>query len=218
MPRAYRTARDLPPALPVFPLPGAVLYPRATLPLNIFEPRYLAMVDASLSGDRLIGMIQPRGIEDATLKHPRLAGVGCAGRITGYQETGDGRYLIVLSGVCRFRAIEETTVETPFRTVHAGWTEFEDDLLPRSTPPGVDRDGLMQALKDYLKRSGYGVDWDHINEAPLDALINSLSAECPFALVEKQALLEAPTLEARCDMLIALLRMEQAGQNGGYVQ
>jgi uncharacterized protein len=218
MPRAYRTARDLPEDLPVFPLPGAVLYPRAGLPLNIFEPRYLAMVDAALSGDRLIGMIQPRMQEDGDAPRPLLSSVGCAGRITAYQETEDGRYLIVLSGVCRFRNLRETTQATPFRTLAPGWKEFDADLGPRDTPPGVDREGLLQALKGYLKRSGYGVDWDHINEAPLDALINSLSADCPFSLVEKQALLEAPTLEARCNTLITLLHMEQAGQNGGYVQ
>ncbi len=218
MPRAYRSAEDLPGMIPVFPLVGAVIYPRANLPLNIFEPRYLAMVDAALSGERLIGMIQPRSPEDAAAAVPRLAEVGGAGRITAYQETDDGRYLVVLTGICRFRVSRETTAATPYRTVAADWAPFEGDLAQDAPVPPLDREALLQALKAYLRRGGFDVDWDRVANAPLGALVNSLAAECPFAPGEKQALLEAIDLEARCTTLITLLQMEQAGQNGGYVQ
>lgn len=217
MSQRYRHLEDLPRELPVFPLPQVMLLPRARLPLNIFEPRYLAMVDAAMSGNRLIGMIQP-----ATLEHkvepPALCRVGGAGRIIGYQETDDGRYLISLEGVCRFRIRSETTSGTPFRTVEADWSNFAADLWGPQGEPDIDRAPLLDALKAYLVRNGFSVDWTSVADAPIETLVNSLSADCPFTNAEKQALVEAQTLEDRCEVLTTLLTMERSGQNGGYVQ
>jgi uncharacterized protein len=219
MPRAYRKPTDLPVDIPVFPLGGALLFPRSTLPLNIFEPRYLSMVDAALSGNRLIGMIQPAGLDGAEDEPPDLAEVGCAGRITGYQETDDGRYLMVLTGICRFRVLAETTpADSPFRTVRADWNDYADDLRREEHVGEIDHNRLVVALKDYLERNGLKADWNEIEGAPPDTLINSLSAGCPFTNPEKQALLEARTLQDRCSALITLLVMERPGQGGGYVQ
>jgi Lon protease-like protein len=219
VPRGYRKPSDLPVAIPVFPLGGALLFPRAVLPLNIFEPRYLSMVDAALVGHRLIGMIQPAGlISPAGNDNPDLAEVGCAGRITGFQETDDGRYLIALTGITRFRVLEEIRHEGPYRIVRADWETFAGDLV---RPPQLDdtvRSQLVAALHSYLDRSGLKADWAAVEEAPVDTLVNSLSAGCPFSNPEKQALLEARTLEDRCAALITLLMMERPGQGGGYVQ
>jgi Lon protease-like protein len=219
VPRGYRKPSDFPVAIPVFPLGGALLFPRAVLPLNIFEPRYLAMVDAALVGHRLIGMIQPAGlISPANADHPDLAEVGCAGRITGFQETDDGRYLIALTGICRFKVKEEIRHDAPYRIARADWETFAGDLV---RPPQLDdavRARLVEALHSYLDRSGLKADWSAVEEAPVDTLVNSLSAGCPFSNPEKQALLEARTLEDRCAALITLLTMERPGQGGGYVQ
>ena len=221
MPRVYRRPSEFPVAIPVFPLGGALLFPRAVLPLNIFEPRYLSMVDAALVGHRLIGMIQPAGliVPDTTgVDTPDLAEVGCAGRITGFQETEDGRYLIALTGICRFRVKEELRHEGAYRIVRADWDAFADDLTrPHDVDDGV-RARLVSALHAYLERSGMKADWSAVEEAPVDTLINSLSAGCPFSNPEKQALLEARTMEDRCTALITLLTMERPGQGGGYVQ
>ena len=219
MPRGYRKPSDLPIAIPVFPLGGALLFPRAVLPLNIFEPRYLSMIDAALAGHRMIGMIQPVGlITPANDETPHLAEVGCAGRITSLQETDDGRYLIALTGISRFRVKEEIYQDTPYRIVRADWEAFAADLArPRPVDDAV-RGQLVSALHAYLDRSGLKADWAAVEEAPVDALINSLSAGCPFTNPEKQALLEARTLEDRCAALITLLKMERPGQGGGYVQ
>lgn len=221
MPRAIRKTADLPPALPVFPLGGALLFPGSTLPLNIFEPRYLAMVDAALSGHRLIGMIQPAGhVQERTetSDRPVLADVGCAGRITGFQETDDGRYLIVLTGLCRFRVEDELAATTPYRMVRAGWDAFAADLTTPQPVSDEDRARLVEALRAYLDRAGLNADWTAIESSSVDMLINSLSAGCPFSNPEKQALLEAPSLQDRCSALITLLMMERPGQGGGYVQ
>lgn len=220
MPRAYRKTTDLPSAIPVFPLGGALLFPRASLPLNIFEPRYLSMVDAALAGHRLIGMIQLAGLAQtgAGDEGRLLASVGCAGRITSFQETDDGRYLIVLTGVSRFRVSEEITQGSPYRVVRADWSPYALDL---SETPALDenmRGRLFAALKAYMTRGEMRADWSTIEETPLDALINSLSAACPFTNPEKQALLESHTLADRCAALITLLEMERPGQGGGYVQ
>jgi Lon protease-like protein len=222
LPRVYRRPSDLPAAIPVFPLGGALLFPRAVLPLNVFEPRYLQMVDAALAGHRLIGMVQPAGLvspaSPSDTGSPDLAQVGCAGRITGFQETEDGRYLIALTGVTRFAIQEEITHDAPYRIVRTDWQRFASDLVRE---PGLDADArtrLIDALKTYLERGGLKADWTAVQEAPVDTLINSLSAGCPFTNPEKQALLEARTLEDRCTALITLLQMERPGQGGGYVQ
>ncbi|MBI1360247.1 MAG: peptidase S16 [Alphaproteobacteria bacterium] len=217
MPHIYRKPADLPAEIPVFPLGGAVLFPKSVLPLNIFEPRYLNMVDDALSGSRLIGMIQPAGLVGQG-EHPDLADIGCVGRLTSFQETDDGRYLIALQGVARFGVIEETTRATPYRTVRADWSRYPEDLALDAEPPSLKREDLTTALKDYLERNGLNADWSSISEAPVEMLINSLSTGCPFTNPEKQALLEARTLQDRCSALIALLVMERPGQGGGYVQ
>ncbi len=219
MPRAYRKPSDLPVAIPVFPLGGALLFPRAVLPLNIFEPRYLSMVDAALVGHRLIGMIQPAGLITPTDEDtPELAMVGCAGRITGFQETEDGRYLIALTGISRFRVKEEIVHEGAYRIARADWEPFAADLVRDPGLADTARARLADALRSYLERGSMKADWSAVEEAPVDTLINSLSAGCPFTNSEKQALLEARTLEERCTALITLLMMERPGQGGGYVQ
>lgn len=223
MPRVYRKPTDLPAAIPVFPLGGALLFPRATLPLNIFEPRYLAMVDAALASHRLIGMIQPAAMfgPNAPLEddRPPLSQVGCAGRITAYQETDDGRYLIALTGIGRFRIGEELPAGAPYRLARVDWTPFAHDLAAESNMlDDATRFRLQDALKAYLRRGEFKADWAAVESAPVESLINSLSAGCPFSNAEKQALLEAHTLEDRCAALITLLQMERPGHGGGYVQ
>jgi uncharacterized protein len=201
----YHNIDDLPGMLPVFPLTGVVLLPRGQLPLNIFEPRYLAMVDAALAGSRLIGMIQPTEHEDKTLK-PELSSVGCAGRITAYRETDDGRYLITLTGVCRFRWVEELAADSAFRQVRADFTRFAGDLAI-AEDSDFPRDRLLTALKLYLSRRDMKADWQSVMSAPAETLVNALSMLCPFEPTEKQALLEARGWEERVAILVALLEM-----------
>jgi Lon protease-like protein len=217
MPRAIRKLSDLPAEIAIFPLGGAILFPHAVLPLNIFEPRYLAMVDDALKGERMIGMIQPHGLQPDGEK-PDLADVGCLGRITSFQETDDNRYLIALKGIARFRVSRETTGATPYRTVTADWSDYAADLSPDPDSAPKDRHELTAALNAYLERNSLSADWSAIKDAPAHMLINSLSTGCPFTNPEKQALLEARTLQERCNALIALLVMERPVQGGGYVQ
>ena len=204
--QTYDCITNLPAGIPVFPLSGALLLPQGELPLNVFEPRYLRMVDDALRGDRMIGVIQPE-FGDDEVGLPALARVGCAGRITGFNETADGRYLIVLTGVCRFNVAAETTRGTPYRTVAPDWSPFADDLLDDAHDDLVDGDGLARALRGYLSRLGHAADWNSIEKSSAQTLINSISAQCPFTYAEKQALLEAQTLKDRCAALIALLDM-----------
>ncbi len=219
MPRRF-TLADLPEVIPVFPLPGALLLPRARLPLNIFEPRYLAMLDDVLRSDhRLIGMVQP--YEDPA-PAPRLHGVGCAGRVTSLSETEDGRYLIALTGVSRFRLGEELDGFTPYRRIRADWAGFAEDLAP----PRHDRDGadavkrreFMTLLRGYFDSVRLGCDWDSLREAEPEFLVNSLSMMCPFSVEEKQALLEAPCFADRAETLMALMRFAIASRGGGEGQ
>ena len=208
--RSYGDAGELPTVLPVFPLPCALLLPRSELPLNIFEPRYIAMIDHALSGERLIGMVQPR--EDSE----RLFPIGCASRITGLLETGDGRYQITLTGVARFRVLEEQATQRSFRSVSADWSSFHDDLQPHAEDDAdVDRDALFDALKGYAGRHSLTVDWDSVRKAPSEALVNALSMMSPFGIGEKQALLEAKTVSDRADMLVAITRFELASPDDG---
>ena len=207
----YRKAADLPKVIPVFPLDGALLLPGGRLPLNIFEPRYLNMVDDVMAGDRIIGMIQTRGGDK---EHPRLAPVGCAGRITSYAESGDGRYLITLTGVCRFKPGKELPVQTPYRQMAADFESYESDLTPAPASGRLDRTLFFDVLKQYLDRRGLEIDWDSARTAPPDALINSLAIGLPFDAAEKQALLEAYSLADRRDALIALLEIDAAGGGG----
>jgi Lon protease-like protein len=202
------SAQDLPQVLAVFPLEGALLLPHASRPLNIFEPRYLNMIDDAMAAERIIGMVQPaRG---GSRDRPLLAPVGCAGRITAFGETGDGRYLITLTGLARFRVGEELPASTPYRRVRADFGPFELDLSPLGRAGEDDRDTLLAPLKRYLEQRGMRMDWETVRSAPVEPLINSLAMALPFGAVELQALLEAQTGEERRQMLIALLQIDGA--------
>jgi uncharacterized protein len=208
----YNKRDDLPVVLDVFPLTGVLLLPRGAIPLNVFEPRYLALVDAALAGTRLIGMIQPTQNEDKVLK-PALAAIGCAGRITGFHESEDRRYLVTLTGVCRFRLLEELATETPYRRVKCDFSPFVGDLVA-ADESDFPRDRLLTALKDYLSKRDLKADWKSALSAPPETLVNALAMLCPFEPAEKQALLEAPSWPERVDTLITLLEMANAGPQG----
>ncbi|HEY1876489.1 MAG TPA: LON peptidase substrate-binding domain-containing protein [Rhizomicrobium sp.] len=195
----------MPRSLPLFPLTGAMLLPRGHLPLNVFEPRYLEMVDYALQGDRLIGMIQPVENEETTLK-PRLSHVGCAGRIVALQETDDNRYLITLQGVCRFRLTGEMDSATAWRAGFCDFAPFAGDLA-ESQGADLPRQRLLAALKTYLTSRDMQADWNSVLTAPAEALVNALAMMCPFAPTEKQALLEAASFDERALTLLALLEM-----------
>ena len=198
------TYDELPSIVPIFPLTGVLLLPRGRLPLNIFEPRYLAMVSDALAYPRLIGMVQPReGRGDAG--DPPVYSIGCAGRITGFGELDDGRYEITLTGTARFAIVEELAQVKGYRPVRVDWSRFRGDL--EIATGGVDRDRLLAALKPYLKRHKVKTDWDAITKTPDERLVTSLAMVCPFAPSEKQGLLEAEGLPARARLLTALLEM-----------
>ena len=205
MPRRYHSFTDLPKSLPLFPLTGAVLLPRGALPLNIFEPRYLEMVEYALQGDRLIGMIQPTEHEDTTLK-PKLSQVGCAGKIVAFRETDDNRYLITLQGICRFRLNGEMDTATAWRAGFCDFAPFAGDMAQLGDEE-FPRERLLAALKTYLTSRDMKADWDSVMTAPGEALINALAMMCPFDPAEKQALLEAQSFQDRASTLLALLEM-----------
>lgn len=204
---SYKTPEDLPGVIPIFPLAGALLFPRALLPLNIFEPRYLAMVDDAMKGSRVIGMIQPDESKGGTRSVPTLFSTGCAGRITQYAESGDGRYLITLEGIARFRVTEELAVTTAYRQCRVDVSEFRTDFVPRLGEEAVNREELLKTLANYLKANKLEADWKDINEAQTEALVNGLSMMSPYGAREKQALLEAPDLKNRADVLVAITEM-----------
>jgi len=201
----------LPATLAVFPLPGAILLPGGKLPLNIFEPRYLDMVRDAMSGERLIGMIQPRTTETDP---PSLFDVGCVGRITSFTETEDGRYLITLTGLSRFKLVEEMATTTAYRMVVPDFSPYADDRQGEGGTAGVDRESLEVSLQRYLDRRGLGADWDAVRAAPLDVLVNSLAMICPFGIPEKQALLEAVSLSERAKTMVALMEFAIAEGEG----
>lgn len=210
----YRSPADLPAVIPVFPLAGALLLPRGQLPLNIFEPRYLAMVDDALrDGHRLIGMIQPDGVTESPRLKPALFNVGCVGRITQLAESGDGRYIIELTGVSRFRVEEELTVNTDYRQCRVTYAPFADDFVARKGEDAVNRDALLRALTDFMIANNMTADWDDIKQAPTEALVNGLSMMSPYGAPEKQALLEAPDLKTRAELLVAITEIELAKKN-----
>ncbi len=198
----------LPIRFPIFPLPGAILLPGGNLPLNIFEPRYLQMTRDAMRTDRVIGMIQPTGSgpRDPADIYP----IGCVGRITSFTETDDGRYLITLTGVCRFEVVEELQVGTPYRQVVASFERWQCDLEP-PTPSDSLRPTLTGALRGYFEVCEISADWSQIEAAPLAGLVTSLAMICPFEPCEKQALLEAADPEQRAKVLIALLQMGALG-------
>ncbi len=212
MAKKYSLA-DLPENIPIFPLPGALLLPRARLPLNIFEPRYLAMLDDTLKTQhRLIGMVQPIVMPEGR-STGRLHQIGCAGRLTAFQETEDGRYLITLSGISRYRVVEQVEGFAPYRRANVEWATFERDLGRAEADEDFDRGAFLKVLGRFFETAQLSSDWDSLKEADVELLINSLSILCPFDPEEKQALLEAPSLSTRRETLVTL--MEFALRSGG---
>jgi len=208
--------RDLPDTIPLFPLPGALLLPRGRLPLHIFEPRYLAMLeDCMKTPARLIGMIQPRPMPgpavqggkpaNGAAKPARLHSIGCAGRLSAFSETDDGRYMITLTGVSRFRMIEEVEGFTPYRRARVEWDGFERDRGPAETDPGLNRRSFLDLLDRFFTNANLSTDWSSLREAEDELLINALSMLCPFEPEERQALLEAPSLDNRRETLVTLM-------------
>ena len=210
----YRGPADCPDVIPVFPLSGALLLPRGQMPLNIFEPRYVAMIDDALKTDRVIGMIQPDA-EGVAGPAPKLYSVGCAGRLTQFAETGDGRYLITLIGIARFRVDEELATTTPYRRCRVSYQPFTADFLARAGEDEVDRPALLKALKDFIEATDMKLDWKGVEQAPNEALVNALSMMSPYGPREKQALLEAPDLKTRAEILVAITEIELARGLGG---
>ncbi|MFA5538671.1 MAG: LON peptidase substrate-binding domain-containing protein [Gemmobacter sp.] len=205
---------DLPGVIPVFPLPGALLLPRARLPLHIFEPRYLAMLeDAMKTRHRLIGMVQPRDVPEtrAGAGDRPLHAIGCAGRLTGFSETEDGRYMITLTGISRFRVLREVPGFVPYRRAEVDWSDFTRDLGGVETDPGFDRPVFLDQLSRYFGMMGLSTDWGSLHEAEDELLINALSVLCPFAPEDKQALLEAPSLPTRRETLVTLIEFALRG-------
>ena len=213
----YRGPADLPEIIPVFPLPGALLLPRGQMPLNIFEPRYLAMVDDTFrDGHRLIGMIQPDVAHSPkNSDKPALFRVGCVGRITQLAESGDGRYILELTGIARFKVLEEMTVLTAYRQCKVDYFPFLDDFTARKGEEAVDREALLEVLTDFLKANNLKVDWEGIESAPNEALVNALAMMSPYGAAEKQAMLEAPDLKTRAEILIAITEMDLAKRRTG---
>jgi hypothetical protein len=207
---AYREPADCPGVIPLFPLPGALLLPRGQMPLNIFEPRYLAMVDAAIRGDRVIGVIQPDAEGGGSPLVPKLYRTGCAGRITQFAETGDGRILITLTGIARFRLEQEIPATTPYRQAQVSYDAFAADFTPRTGEDAVDREAVVRALRDFVTAHEIQVDWKGVNEAPNEALVNALCMMSPFGVREKQAMLDAPDLKTRAEILVAVTEFELA--------
>jgi Lon protease-like protein len=212
----YSRIGDLPAELPIFPLTGVLLLPRGRLPLNIFEPRYLAMFDDAICGSRLIGMIQPSSAKDDPAEAASQAGlyaVGCAGRITSFNETGDGRYMVALDGVARFRIAQELPLQRGYRRVVPDWTPFAVDLTEEDA--AIDRARLIELLQAYFQQQQLSANWEAIGQAPDERLLTSLAMVCPFAPSEKQALLEADCLSDRARLMMALLEIAIAGDGEG---
>ncbi len=204
----YALPADMPSIIPIFPLPGALLLPRGQMPLNIFEPRYLAMIDDVIKTHRIVGMIQPES--SLTNGKPALYSLGCAGKVTSFSETGDGRYLVTLTGIARYHIDEELTVMTPYRQCRVDFGTFARDFDSEAGEEDVDRAGLLRTLRSFAEAHGLSVDWQGIDDAPNDALVNALSMMSPFGPREKQALLEAADLKTRADVLIAIAEIELA--------
>ncbi len=210
----YPTPADIPEIVPVFPLAGALLLPRGQLPLNIFEPRYLAMIDDAMRGDKLIGMIQPdRSSSDESV--PELAQIGTLGRITTWAESDEDRLLITLAGITRFHVTAEVTDGTPYRMVRAGYADFADDLIYDPDSEQIDRGRLLATLKEFVEAQDLSIDWADISEASDEALVNGLSMLSPYGPDEKQALLEVREIGERAELLIALTEMFLRRDSGG---
>lgn len=207
---------DLPDVLPLFPLSGAIVLPRARLPLHIFEPRYLAMLtDCMKTETRLIGMIQPCPTPSG---ENGLSAIGCAGRLTAFSETEDGRYMITLTGICRFRMREEVQGFTPYRRARVDWQPFLRDLGEAEGDPAFDRKPFLNLVNRYFLKERLGTDWASLREAEPEMLINALSMLCPFSAEDKQALLEAPSLSTRRETLMTLMEFALHGGEGETLQ
>ena len=201
------TRDELPTEFAIFPLPGALLLPGGKLPLNIFERRYLAMIDDALATGRVIGMIQPDELRAGTPAGPALYRVGCLGRISSFSESDDGRYLVTLTGIVRFTIAVELEMQQGYRRVRADLSRFRADLDPSPSPATIDRDGLIGALRTYFTTRGFDANWDVINDMQDDMLVVTLAMVCPFDPAEKQALMEAQDLPDRASTLLTLLQM-----------
>ncbi|HEX5326968.1 MAG TPA: LON peptidase substrate-binding domain-containing protein, partial [Acetobacteraceae bacterium] len=206
----HPSAEELPAEFPVFPLAGALLLPRGRLPLNIFEPRYLAMTEDALAAGRMLGMIQPDASLPAVEGGPQLYHVGCLGRLSSFSETEDGRFLITLTGVIRFSVLAELTMRRGYRRVRGSVSAWLCDLNLEARPIGVEREALLAALRSYFARRGFEANWEAIRKIPDDMLVITLAMICPFEPAEKQALLEAVTAADRATALLALLQMGAA--------
>src|ERR1700744_5428097 len=207
----YRGPADLPELIPVFPLAGALLLPRGQMPLNIFEPRYLAMVDdAFRDGHRPIGLGQPDPTHSQNEARPALFSVGCVGRITQLAESGDGRYILELTGIARFKVIEEMEVLTPYRQCKVDYFPYADDFVARKGEEDVNREALIETLRAFLKVNNLKVDWEGVESAPNEALCNALAMMSPYGAPENQAMLEAPDLKTRAEILVAVTEMDLA--------
>lgn len=204
----YASTAELPGTARVFPLSGALLLPRGELPLNIFEPRYLAMVDEAIAGDRLIGIVQPFPGGDAS--DPELYKIGCLGRLTHFSETGDGRYLITLTGVARFKIVSEEPRTGLVRRCAVAFDAFAGDLTAGAGEAAVDRARMVAMLREFAQATDVEVDWASVDAAPTETLVNALAMMCPFGPREKQSLLEAVDLKTRAEILVKLAAFELA--------
>ncbi len=215
----YRRPADLPQQIPVFPLRGVILLPRAVLPLSIYETRYLSMLEDIVAGDRIVGIIQPERSdsdeESPQGKNVSLRTIGCAGRLTAFQELDDDRVLVTVTGVARFGLVSERPTEKPYRIFEVDYDRFSDDFQEGVGEDRVDRSTLLRVLKDYLEAHKLRADWRAILSAPSEYLVNSLSVVCPYGPEEKQALLEAEDLKTRAEVLVALAEMELASSESG---
>ena len=201
--------KELPDVIPLFPLNKVLLLPRAKLPLNLFENRYLHMLDYALTNKKIIGMIQPKdkGTKDSDTKNPGLYQIGCAGRITAFSETNDNRYELILKGVCRFRVKKERKVINGFRSAEVSWKEYEVDYNPHSLKSLKKRKDFESLLKIFLSKISINADWEMVETTDDEDLVNMISMCCPFDVSEKQALLEAKTLDDRLEVLTSLMQM-----------
>jgi Lon protease-like protein len=215
----YRNVADMPKELPLFPLRGAILLPRASLTLNVFEPRYLALVDHALAGARLIGMVQPApeagNAESPAGKNFPLRRVGCAGRISSFAESENGHVVITLAGVARFAVVDEIAGDMPFRMARVDYVPYAKDFVGGHGEEEVDRPRLIATLRSYLIANNLNADWDRINSASNERLVNTLSILSPYGPEEKQCLLEAQDLRSRAEALVALAEMELAARDDG---
>jgi len=210
----FYAIEDMPTQIPVFPLAGALLLPRGQLPLNIFEPRYLTMIDKAIAGNRMIGMIQPIPEASGQGEGESLCAIGCAGRITAFAETGDDRYAVTLTGIARFRTRAEVEGGGPFRRFEVDWRPFIADFFDQVGEGGVDRNGLLSTFRSFLKANDLDADWDAVNGMTTEVLVNALSMMSPYGPAEKQALLEAPDLKTRAATLVAITEMSLARSSG----